>query len=239
MVTFAGPAAARAARVLALPPRATRRMYLCERYGGLAGVPRLPLLDAGVEIHLRETDIGEQSMVVLRPCRRSRLTLHWLACHAVEGDGLRIEAEWAGERTTLAARLTSTRPAGTIDGLLVGRRFTHSPLSPAQQTFLADCADIPIDPVDLRLLGPVRIERWQPLPWRGLVLAVERWTVEHPRRNRLRLLEATLCVEPQAARIRQLGFETLLRRQGLEHGHVEQPAIRRTLCHLIDAEEPE
>lgn len=67
---------------------------LAERSSGVD----LPLLAAGVIVHLRSRD--DESTVKLRPCRRERLVGEWTGSHCKgkgrDGYEFRIEWEWAG-----------------------------------------------------------------------------------------------------------------------------------------------
>jgi hypothetical protein len=93
VVTFPGPAAESAARVLNLPGVGPGLAYLGEQgdAAGLAGSERFPLHDTGVQIRVADTGRGVQSVVCLRPCRRSRLTQRWLQFRTDATDELRYD----------------------------------------------------------------------------------------------------------------------------------------------------
>jgi hypothetical protein len=194
-----------------------RLLYFCEQPVDNDQPCELALANSGVILRLRQiTGHADQSMVKLRPCRRSRLTDSWLAFHLQGRDELRVEADWAGERKMLVASLTSDLDRGAITTVLAGHRPLPSLFSDNQRRFLADCADADINLGSMRILGPVHAVRWPTTRWHTLDVTAERWTLPDTADKPLDFLELSVRVEPQGAEIAQLSLETLIRREGLD-----------------------
>jgi hypothetical protein len=90
------------------PDQPAWRIYFCEDVN--PGVsPGTPLLDRQIALRARiRPGDDDDSTVKLRPSRRSQLTNRWLTVT----KGLKVEADWAGDRRVLAASHTEKRPEG-------------------------------------------------------------------------------------------------------------------------------
>jgi hypothetical protein len=173
---IAGERTQEALQSIGLPPGGPPwQIYFCEDVTAGLSVA-MPLLEAGVILRARRKPGGkDDSTVKLRPCRRSQLSDHWLAAKKGEGWELKVEADWAGERRSLATSFTADRS----DGVGRGEGAVKDLFVDDQLDFLRDCAPIRINLGTLSVLPPVTATRWgtvaaAPAP---LKLRAERWTV--------------------------------------------------------------
>jgi hypothetical protein len=178
--TIAGERTPEAVQALGLPPGGpTWEIFFCEDV--TAGLPvATPLLEAGVILRARSKPGGKDDATVkLRPCRRSQLTDSWLTAEEGEAWKLKVEADWAGERRSLATSLTADRRGGVVSGVARGEGSVEDLFVHDQLDFLRDCAPIRINLGALSVLPPVTATRWDTVasaPAR-LKLRAERWTV--------------------------------------------------------------
>jgi hypothetical protein len=139
----------------------------------------LPLLRQGIVLRVRQT-AGEDddSTVKLRPCRRSQLTQEWLGEEDGDGWRLRVEADWAATRRSLAASCVSDLPEGRIDAVRAGTAPVRRLFSEGQRRFLGECAGMRIDLDELTLLPAVAATRWEDVRVGDVdEVVVERWTL--------------------------------------------------------------
>lgn len=199
------------------------RVWFCERSDVSPG--RLPLLDAGVILRLRETlHRRDDTVAQLCPCRRSRIAGH---------RPTRVEAEWRGERRVLSAALTTTHAEGTVAGVLARHGPLHRLFSGDQRSFLDECADCPVDIDALTVLGPVAVRRWPRLAWSAAELNVEHWQVTAGARGSLDFVELSRRVDRQGAEIAQLALESGLRRRGVDLWEPEEGVGDRHVLTLL------
>ncbi|MFI0238632.1 hypothetical protein [Streptomyces sp. NPDC016845] len=212
----------------------SRRIWFCERPG--ASPVRLPLLDSGVILRLRETRARpDETTARLRPCRRSRLTADWFTPPHTGSELLDCVSDWCGDRRCLSVSVTARHPAGTIaralaEGAPPGRLFTAT-----QRKFLTACADRPVLSGPGTVLGPVHVRRWPALVWCRIPVSVERWAVTGASGVRLDIVELSRRVERQGAEIAQLALESGLRRRGIEPGDAGQGSKTRRFLELLEA----
>ncbi|GGL05495.1 hypothetical protein [Streptomyces flaveus] len=237
-ISLGGRAVGQAVRSIGLCSDGERcRVHFCELPEGALVPGELPLLESGVILRLRtREDRRGDSTVKLRPCRRSRLTERWLAFRVGGRDELRLEADWVGEERVLAASLVTELDRG-VDLPPDGGGLMQELFSPAQQEFLVDCADIPVDFRALQVLGPVQATRWRDARCRLRGLTAERWTVRGTDADggSLEFLELSLRAAPDEAEIAQAGLEALVRRLGLESDTEQTAKTRLVLEHLRGA----
>ncbi|KOG65636.1 hypothetical protein ADK76_05480 [Streptomyces griseoflavus] len=228
-VTFSDARAEVAAKALAPDDGGVWcQVFFCE--GPRRRPGELPLLEAGLILRLRARQDKEgDSTVKLRPCRRARVPRHWLDFHRRGDDELRLETDWSGERQVLAASLTRTRDRHDIDAVTDGRRPLHTAFSHAQEDFLADCADLPVDFRELTVYGPVRAERWRGVRHRRHELTVERWSLTPHGGPPLDWLEVSERVEPEGAEVVRASLLALLRHLDLQPDLAQQTKTRRVL----------
>src|SRR4051812_29685782 len=102
-IGLTGEAARRAVAQLGLHDDGVgRSVWFCER----PAVPENPvsLYALGVILRFRHSDRGDgTSTVKLRPCRRAQLRPRWLVMTEEDGQRLRIEEDWSGDRLLTAS----------------------------------------------------------------------------------------------------------------------------------------
>ncbi|MFD7297830.1 hypothetical protein ACFV9W_31480 [Streptomyces sp. NPDC059897] len=206
-----------------------RRVWFCELSGEVPG--RLPLVDRGVVLRLRETGARPAEVTVcLCPCRPSKLTSAWDTPRDTGSQCLDLVSDWRGEGRRLSASLTTRYPAGAVARVLAGKVSPEQLFTAAQKGFLADCADRPVPLGRLAVHGPVHTRWWPARVWCGIPLDVERWMVTAASGVRLDLVELSRRVERQGAEIAQLALESALRRRGVDPAEPGQgPGIGRVL----------
>ncbi|MFI2346435.1 hypothetical protein ACH492_05120 [Streptomyces sp. NPDC019443] len=211
-----------------------RRIWFCEQSG--ASPARLPLLDSGVILRLRETRTRpDETTVRLRPCRQSRLTADWSARRDTGDERLDFASDWSGDRRRLSVSVTARHPAGAVARALAGGGPPDQLFTAAQRAFLADCADRPVPFGQVTALGPVDALSWPALMWSHMPLAVERWVVTTVSGARLDLVELSRRVDRQGAEIAQLALESGLRRRGVDPAGCEQGSKTRRVLELLTA----
>ncbi|GGZ15626.1 hypothetical protein [Streptomyces poonensis] len=240
-VTFSGTDAAAALRTLA-PDHggARRRVYFCEAVthfpytpGTLAHsrtTPGLPLMDAGVTLRLRVGSGrggGGDATAVLRPCRTSRITEHWLGFRAQGPDSLRLGGDWSGENRVLAASFACDCGRTAVEAVTSGGAPPATAFSGRQRAFLAECADVRVGPGDLAVLGPVLTQRWSGVRLDHHRVRLERWSLRGS--EPMEWFEVSERVAPEGAEVVQASLTVLLRGQGLEPDLAPKPLTRRVL----------
>jgi hypothetical protein len=225
-VNVAGPVAD-ALVVLDLDGGSQRRIWFLEDLTpGLE--PPLPLLSAGVALRLRTGKSGD-STVKLRPCRRTQLTPEWVEGFQTRNDfEYRVEADWAGQRRSLAASAVLELEPGLIDAVIVEGADIGTLFGGKQRDFLRECVDLRIALGGLAPLGPVQATKWKNVKVGGFDTTIERWTTED-----LDFLELSIRTESGAEQ-QQLGFEAAVRALGLAIDEQESKT-RRVLTNLARA----
>jgi hypothetical protein len=194
----------------------------------------LPLLEAGVVIRLR-TPHGAHggpgrgdSVVKLRPCRRSQLTTRWLSTGPEADDDveLRVEEDWAGVRRVLAAsaqaKLPHDAPPLTHRG-----PFPADLLHKAQVAYLDDCGPLRVNPDQLCTLGPIKADRWTSMTSPDLAalgVRAERWRVAD-----LDFLELSVKVAPEHAEAAQARLDDAVSALGAAPDKDQETKTRRVL----------
>jgi hypothetical protein len=212
----------------------SRRLWFCEQSG--ARPDRLPLLDSGVILRLRETrDRPDETTARLRPCRRSRLTADWSEPRQLGVERLAFVADWSGDSRALSVSLTSRHPAGTVARAVSGGGPPGTLFTAVQQGFLTACADHSVPYGDLTAFGPVTVHWWPTLMWSRMPLTVERWTAASSSGARLDVVELSRRVDRPGAEIAQLALESGLRRRGVDPGDCAQGSKTRRVLELLTA----
>lgn len=227
-ITLAGPEVDQALAAFQLTSRHPHRsrIYFCElpSYAG-----RLPLLDAGLILRLRTHDEGrDDTMVMLRPCRRHRLSPRWTALRTTGQHEFRLDGDWSPSQHVLAATLSQARPRHSIDHLIARPAALPEAFSALQQEFIADCADLHPHLTELQLFGPIHTQHWT-LNVDELPVAVERWTIPE---TTIDLLELSVRAPPADAPFLRPALTALVRRHGLDPDAVTTTKTRLALDHF-------
>ncbi|MCX4976914.1 hypothetical protein [Streptomyces sp. NBC_00620] len=211
-----------------------RRIWFCEQSDACPA--RLPLLDSGVILRLRETRARpDDTTVRLRPCRPSLLTADWAAPRDTGIDRLDFTSDWSGEGRMLSVSVNARHPAGTVARALAQGGPPEALFTDAQRSFLADCANGPVPLGHLTVLGPVEARWWPSVIWSHMPLAVERWVATSASGARLDVVELSRRVGRGGAEIAQLALESSLRRRGVDPADCEQGSKTRRVLELLTA----
>jgi hypothetical protein len=231
--TIAGDEVRTALAAYGLPGSMARshEIYFCERP---SPVGLLPLLDDAVILRIRRHRHGPGDVTVkLRPCRPGRLSGQWSAFRRSAHHELRIEGDWTHDRHVVAASLVRSVPADDLRQALDSRPYALGRLfSARQRRYLAECANLDLDPGGLRLLGPVNARQWR-LREPRLGITAERWTGRIPGDpSGFNFLELSVTAEPDDAALVQPAFLASIRRRGLDPYAFQRTKTRRVLQRL-------
>ncbi len=225
------------------------RIVFCEDV--TTGVtPQTPLLNSGVVLRVRgKSGTKGDSTVKLRPCRWSQLSESFFTNRETNESELKIEADWAGTKRTLAASLT----ADWEDDRLAAVRSGH--LSPAdlftneQRKFLEQCSPGPVNLDAVTALAEITATRWKEFPAEvggsALSCRAERWLFD----GVFDFLELSIVSDLERAEQDQAALHFLLTGHSLTVEQKEtrerdatggrgiaSPARLSSVCHLLDGE---
>jgi hypothetical protein len=141
-VTLAGSNVDKAITRLELPPGKGWCILFCDDV--TAGVaPLTPLLNIGVILRVRKkSDANGDSTVKLRPCRWSQLSEDFFNNRKNGQTQLKIEADWAGPKRTLATSLTMEWEDDRVDALRSGKLAAADLFDKEQWRFLQQCSPV-------------------------------------------------------------------------------------------------
>ncbi|WP_329000078.1 hypothetical protein OHA18_37320 [Kribbella sp. NBC_00709] len=192
------------------------------------------LLDIGVVLRVRgKTATAGDSTIKLRPSRWSQLDPEYFENVDADGDNvedLKIEADWAGEKRSLAASMTvkwsdSRLATASADGRPVTELFSKKQLD-----FLATCSVGRVNLAAVSMLPPITATRFEEFTIDGLTSKVrgERWRVDG-----LDFLELSIVAKPKAAVAAQAALTAFMQQKQLPVDDSQVSKTRRVLEHLI------
>ena len=179
--------------------------------------------DAGLVLRARLVKgDDDDSVVKFRPVDPNRIAPDWLR-HA----GFKLEADSVGPRIVCAASLAMPQKRGEIDDVARGQRPIKKLFSPEQERFLSEFYRKPVDFKKLKVLGPIRVLRWQTrhkgFPYE---LTAEEWRLPDGTDSCSR---SSIKVAPaRAGRARQL-FDDHLRALNLDPEGAQETKTRTAL----------
>ena len=159
--TLVGEQVDRAVDMFELEDEKDWRIVFCEDVtNGVA--PSTPLLDLGVVLRVRgKSDSKGDSTVKLRPCRWSQLSEDFFANTKTDESELKIEADWAGTRRSLAASLTIDWKDDRLAAVRAGTLPVADLFNDEQREFLRTCAPGAVNLDALTALAEIRATRWK------------------------------------------------------------------------------
>ncbi|MBM2614740.1 hypothetical protein JIG36_04120 [Actinoplanes sp. LDG1-06] len=197
-----------------------------------------PLQDRQLILRARQKTKGKDDVTVkFRPGRRSQLTDAWLGTTTTSHGNLKsefkVEADWAGDRRTLALSLTADRPKDLVAGVAAGERSVRALFTDDQKRLLDQCAGFPLNLDVLTVLPPIAARRWPTFavnePHRPpLDVRAERWTV-----GDLDFLELSISVALEVAEEAQQALLSFVAHRGLKVG--EGPSKTTQVLQLLVA----
>jgi hypothetical protein len=231
-VSLAGPQVASAPATLGLVDAKHWSVVFCEDVTA-GSSPNTPLLDLGVVLRARgKGGLRGDSTVKLRPCRWSQLAEDFAANREVDGDTLKIEADWAVDRRSLAASMTNDWDDGRLARIGNGDLPLAGLFSDGQRRFLERCAPGRVNLAAVSPLATVAATRWGAVaaPIDGVRLSVrgERWVV-----GDLDFLELSVVSSVGVAARDQQALTEFVARHGLEPDTDSRNKTQRVVAALV------
>ena len=164
----------------------------------------LALLGGDVVLRGRVTrDDDDDSTVKLRPVDPTTIGRRWKR----ETDGFEIELDIVGDEPTCSAKLEQTQQRGEIDAVADEQRPIRKLFSDDQEELLREYKPDAVSWGDLKVLGPIEVEKWEWTP-RGFphAVTVEEWVLP----DRSDFLELSIKVDPGEATDAGDAFRALL-----------------------------
>jgi hypothetical protein len=190
------------------------------------------LLDVGVVLRVRgKTATTGDSTIKLRPSRWSQLDPEYFENREAGDEELKIEADWAGEKRSLATAMTvqwtdSRLSAAQADGRLIPELFSKEQLD-----FLRKCGEGRVNLAAVSMLPPIAATRYEKFTVDGLSSEVraERWQVDAG----LDFLELSIVAKPKKAVDAQAALSAFVQQEQLPIDDSQVSKTQRVLDHLI------
>jgi hypothetical protein len=231
-VTLAGRNVGKAISRLELPDGKGWRILFCEDV--TAGVaPSAPLLDVGVILRVRKkSGTKGDSTVKLRPCRWSQLSEDFFS-NRENGDTLKIEADWAGSRRTLATSLTMEWDDDRVDALRSNRLAAADLFGKEQRRFLQQCSPGRVNLKALVALADISATRWDEFSVKvdgpDLSVRAERWIID----GAMDFLELSIVSDLDRAERDQAALQHFLAKHSLRVEQNQKNKTQRVLNYLV------
>jgi hypothetical protein len=231
-VTLTGANVGKAITTLGLIDGREWNILFCEDVTtGVA--PLTPLLDIGVVLRVRKkSGTKGDSTVKLRPCRWSQLSKDFFTNRKNGPTELKIEADWAGPKRTLAASVTTdwddnraaaVRPGGPAAGLF----------DEEQLRFLQQCGNGAVNLKGLVALGAITATRWQEFTANvdgpDLSVRAERWVID----DAIDFLELSIVSDLGQAERDQAALQYFLAKNSLTMEQNQENKTQRVLSYLV------
>ena len=186
-----------------------------ERYIYFFDTPALDLLKAGIIARARRiVDEEDDSTIKFRPVVTEEIAGKWC-----QSSGFKIEADASETAIVNSASFTMPVKKGLIKAVVEGEKSIAKLFTKAQEDFLADMANYPIDYSSLAILGPLKAQRWKfedpACPWK---ITAELWR----REDGERLMEMSIRTPVVQAAAATSGFMAFLADVGAEHDSKQQ-----------------
>jgi hypothetical protein len=200
------------------------------------GAAATALLDIGVVLRARgKSGTAGDSTIKLRPCRWSQLHEDFFS-NRTDGDAeLKIEADWAGAKRSLAASMTAEWNDSRLEAVQTGDAPVSDLFAEDQLSFLDKCSRSRVNLAAVRTLTPIAATRWPKFPASasGLDLDVraERWQVGEG----LDFLELSIVSTVDHADADQKALTTAAADRLLTLDEELESKTKRVLEHLIVA----
>jgi hypothetical protein len=188
---------------------------------------KLELLDGDLVLRARVIRDGDDdSTVKLRPVDPATIGRRWKR----ETKGFEIELDIVGDEPTCSAKLDETQQRGEIDAVAEDQRAIKKLFSDDQEDLIREYKPETVSWDDLRVLGPIAVEKWKWKP-RGFrhEVTVEEWVL--PDKNDF--LELSIKVDPKEAIEAGDAFRALLVEHELEPDGDSQAKTRWALGFFV------
>jgi hypothetical protein len=228
-ITLAGKQIGDAIDQLELAVDETFTVVFCEDVTSAAASTALH--DIGVVLRARgKTATTGDSTIKLRPCRWSQLDPKYFENREDTNPELKIEADWAGAKRSLATSMTvkwtdSRLAAAQADAELIPELFSKEQLD-----FLDKCGTGRVNFAAISVLPAIAATRYDKFKLQGLKSGVraERWQVDQ-----LDFLELSIVTDPENAVTAQDTLTDFVIRTSLPVDKDPMSKTQRVLGHLI------
>jgi hypothetical protein len=222
-----------AVSALELGPGKRWEILFCEDVTA-AVTPSTPLLELGVILRARRKSASKgDSTIKLRPCRWSQLDADFAENAEADGAELKIEADWAGPRRSLAASMTADWDDGRLDRVRAGELPPAALFSKRQESFLARCGGGRVNLGVVTALRSFEAVRWDAFPATvghvELSIRAERWTLTAERD----FLELSIVSDVDSAAGAQAALDSFATSRGLPVDPTSENKTRRVLDFLV------
>lgn len=231
--TVVGADVAKAVSALELSDGKQWRITFCEDV--TRGVtPSTPVLDVGVVLRVRaKSGTKGDSTVKLRPCRWSQLSEDFFANRETDEGELKIEADWAGARRTLAASLTADWDDDRLAAVRSGDLPPASLFTAEQQRFLETCSPSPVNLGAVTVLADIAATRWKEFSAEvggsELSCRAERWVID----GAFDFLEVSIASDLERAEQDQAALHYFLAGRSLTVEQNQDNKTQRVLNYLV------
>jgi hypothetical protein len=192
----------------------------------------LTLFEAGIVLRARLVHDGvDDSTVKLRPVDPKSIGERWK-----DDEKLEFEVDAVGDNYVSSAKLSADQARGEIEDVVRGRSGLKSLFSKDQEQFLDGHAPegAAVDWDRLRLLGPVKVHKWEVEPNElGYEVTVEEWVLP----DQSDLVELSIKVDPNEAVEANERFVEYLRSRGFDT-EGEQKTKTRAALEYFTAKSP-
>lgn len=196
--------------------------------------PSTPVLDIGVVLRVRaKSGTKGDSTVKLRPCRWSQLSGDFFANTKTDDSELKIEADWAGSKRTLAASLTADWEDDRLAAVRSGDLSVADLFTEEQRKFLAKCSPDPVNLDALTVLADITATRWKEFPTEvagtELSCRAERWVID----DAFDFLEVSIVSDLERAEQDQAALHYFLAGHSLTVEQSQDNKTQRVLSYLV------
>jgi hypothetical protein len=229
-VTLAGPRIGEAIDLLGLTGGDAWTVVFCEDVTDAAATTAL--LGIGVVLRVRgKTATSGDSTVKLRPSRWSQLDPEYFGNRETGDMELKIEADWAGEKRSLATAMTVQWTDARLAAAQADQRLVTELFSKEQLDFLGKCAPGRINLRAVSMLAPIAATRYEKFGVDGVTSGVraERWQVG----TGLDFLELSIVDKPKKAVAAQAALTAFVRDRQLPVDDSQVSKTERVLSQLI------
>lgn len=229
-ITLAGGQIEEAVALLGLTGGEAWTVVFCEDVTDAAA--STALLDIGVVLRVRgKTATTGDSTIKLRPSRWSQLDPEYFGNRETGDLELKIEADWAGEKRSLATAMTVQWTDARLSAAQADARLVAELFSKEQLDFLAKCGQGRVNLGAVSMLPPIAATRYAKFTVDGLASGVraERWQVDAG----LDFLELSIVDKPKKAVAAQAALTAFVNHQHLPIDDSQLSKTQRVLDHLI------
>lgn len=171
----------------------------------------------------------DDSTVKLRRVKPDRKFSEW---RKAPGE-FKVEGDWVGDKLIRSASFTVEQEEGQIEQAAAGKEDIDKLFSKDQERFLEEVINTHIDFNTLEVLGPIEVYKWkQKFPNFDEEISLEYWELANPKdvlEEKQEILELSVKVDSDRAKIVWQQFNQFLARHGIDPGGEQAPKTRTAL----------